>query len=140
MLFNGDYVFSYFLPLNYISLWIVITTPIITLILFLYGYLFYIKRFFIRTINIKEKSTNNDFWRSKNEQKDLFIFFNFSFIFFYITLSSPILYTGWRHLYFLHPFMIYLSCIGIFLINLKKKEKYNVYHNIEFRFVQFIRS
>ena len=123
MLFNGDYVFSYFLPLNYISLWIVITTPIITLILFLYGYLFYIKRFFIRTINIKEKSTNNDFWRSKNEQKDLFIFFNFSFIFFYITLSSPILYTGWRHLYFLHPFMIYLSCIGIFLINLKKKRK-----------------
>ena len=66
----------------------VITTPIITLVLFLYGYLFYLKRFFFRTINIKEKSTTNDFWRSKNEQKDLFIFFNFSFIFFYINSSK----------------------------------------------------
>ncbi len=119
MLFNGDYVFSYFLPLNYIPLWIFITTPIIILLLFFYGYLFCLKRFFIRAINIKEKSFYNDFWRSKNEHKDLFIFLNFNLIFFYIILSSPVLYTGWRHLYFLHPLMIYLGCYALYLIDLK---------------------
>ncbi len=123
ILFNGEYFFSHFLPMSYLPTWILITTPIITLILFFIGYLFVLKRFFFRTLSIKIDSIFNDFWRSKNEQYDLFIFINFSLIFFYIVLTSPILYTGWRHLYFLHPMMIYLSCITLLLVNKKKYEK-----------------
>ena len=122
MLFNGDYVFSYFLPLSYIPLWMMITTPILILLLFFYGYFFCLRRFCIRTFNIKEMSSYNDFWRSKNEHKDVFIFLNFNLIFFYIILSSPVLYTGWRHLYFLHPMMVYLACYALFLIDLKYKK------------------
>lgn len=123
ILFNGEYFFTHFLPMSYLPTWIFITTPIITLILFSIGYFFIFKRLFFRTINIKNGSTFNDFWRSKNEQCDLFVFINFSLIFFYIIFTSPILYTGWRHLYFLHPMMIYLGCIAILLINKKKYEK-----------------
>lgn len=123
VLFNGEYFFTHFLPISYLPTWIFITTPIVTLILFLIGYLFIVKRLFYRTINIKSESSLNDFWRGSNEKFDLFVFVNFSLIFFYIIFTSPILYTGWRHLYFLHPMMIYLSCIALLQLNKKKYEK-----------------
>ena len=51
---------------------------------------------------------------------DFFIFLNFFIpIFFVITLNSTI-YNGWRHLYFLYPFLIYLSIYGIKFLNTKK--------------------
>ena len=36
-------------------------------------------------------------------------------------MSSTVLYTGWRHLYFLHSFIIYLGCFGLSLININFK-------------------
>jgi len=123
MLFNGNYVFSHYLPLSYLPVWILITTPIIVLLLFFIGYTFLVKRSFVRIINIKEDAVYKDFWRSKKEKKDFFIIFNFTLIFFYIILSNTVLYTGWRHLYFLHIFIIYIGCFAIYLIDLKIKKK-----------------
>ena len=54
---------------------------------------------------------------------DFIIFLNFSLVFFYIIFFSPVLYTGWRHLYFLHVFMTYACCIGLYIINKKFKNK-----------------
>ena len=72
----------------------------------------------------------NDFWRGKNENKDLIIFFMFNLFFFYIILSSTVLYTGWRHLYFLHSFIIYLGCIGISLLNINFKKTKIVFFSL----------
>ena len=121
MLFNGDYIYSNRLPMSYLPVWILITTPLITLFLFIYGYIYLLKRLCSRILQVKDDVPFNDFWRSKNEKKDLIIFFIFNSIFFYIILSSTVLYTGWRHLYFLHSFMIYLGCVGLSLININFK-------------------
>jgi len=125
MLFNGQYVDSRFLPLSYVPLWIIISIPITSLSLFLFGYYYLFKRFFKRLINIKQKNVFNDFWRGKKEKKDFLFFLNFSLIFFYVILSNTDLYNGWRHLYFLHVFIIYFACIGLFRLRLIfKKNKY----------------
>jgi hypothetical protein len=124
MLFNGNYIFSNFLPLSYLPTWILITTPISILILFFIGYTNLMRRSLMRIINIKQDSIYKDFWRSKKEKKDFFIIFNFTIIFFYIILSNTVLYTGWRHLYFLHVFIIYISCFAIYLVDLKIKKKF----------------
>jgi len=123
MLFNGNYIFSNLLPLSYLPVWIIITTPIISLILFAIGYAIIIKRSFTRLINIKPNTNYSDFWRSKKENKDFFVILNFSAIFFYIILSNSVLYTGWRQLYFLHFFLTYIGCFAIYYIDLKIKNK-----------------
>ena len=119
MLFNGQYIDSRFLPLSYVPVWIAITTPFITLLLSIFGYLLLSKRVFVRTVNIREQKIHNDFWRGDNEKKDFFIFFNFTLIFFYIILANSDLYNGWRHLYFLHIFMIYFACVAIYRFQIK---------------------
>ena len=121
MLFNGDYIYSNRLPMSYLPVWILITTPLITLLLFIYGYVFSFRRLYNRTLQIKDDVPFNDFWRGKNEKKDLIVFFMFNSIFIYIILSSAVLYTGWRHLYFLHSFIIYLGCIGLSLLSINFK-------------------
>ena len=73
MFFNGEYIDSSFLPYSYIFTWILITTPILYIILFLIGFFVIFRRFFLRLINIKENSYYPDFWRGVNEKKDLFI-------------------------------------------------------------------
>jgi len=127
MLFNGNYIFSNFLPISYLPTWIIITTPIISLILFLIGYAIIIKRSFARLINIKSNAIYSDFWRGKKENKDFFVILNFSLIFFYVILSNSVLYTGWRQLYFLHIFFTYIGCFAIYYLILKIKKNIFLY-------------
>ena len=47
---------------------------------------------------------------------------SFNIIFFYIILSNTDLYNGWRHLYFLHFFISYIACIGLYNILLVFKK------------------
>ncbi len=119
MMFNGEYVNSKYLPLNYLPVWIIITTPLIIIFFSFVGYFNLLKRFFLRFISIKEKMITNDFWRSEKESKDFFIFLNFNLIFFYIILSNTDIYNGWRHLYFFHVFIIYIACNGIYYLKIK---------------------
>ena len=65
------------LPLRYIPKWILISTPIFYLIFFVIGFSFYIKRIFLRLINIKNESLNHDLWKGKKKKFDFFIFFSF---------------------------------------------------------------
>ncbi len=143
MLFKGDYVDSKFLPLDYVPLWIAITLPISTLLIFIFGYLNLFKRFFTRLIDIKEKNNFNDFWRGNSEKKDFLVFVCFSLIFFYIILSNTDLYNGWRHLYFLHLFITYIACYGLYraTIILKNKDFFFIIilFLITFNFVEILR-
>ena len=122
-LFDGNYVYSNFLPYDYILTWILISTPILYVILFIIGYILIFKRFFIKFINIKDNTHYYDLWRGNNEKKDLFILFNFTLFIFYLSTSEIVLYTGWRHVYFINIFIIYIATYAFYQIDLNLKLK-----------------
>jgi len=128
ILFNNEFINNRNVPETYLLTWIFISTPIITMIFFLLGYVFYFKRFIKRFINIEKKQLYMDFWRGRNEQKDFIIFLILtSFYLSLLVFNSPF-YNGWRLVYFLNIFIIYFAVYQInnFIIlyrknNLKKK-------------------
>ena len=136
MLFNGEYVYTNFLPYNYIFSWIFITTPILYIILFLIGYIQIFRRFFLKFLNIKDKAYYYDLWRGVKEKKDLFILFNITIVISYFILSDVILYNGWRHIYFINTFIIYIATYAFYRIDLhlqlKSKKKFHYYISILF--------
>jgi len=140
MFFNGEYISTNFLPYSYIFTWILITTPILYILLFLIGYYYIFKKLFIRFINIKEKSNYPDLWRDINEKQDLFIFFILTSVIFYLITFNVRLYTGWRQIYFLNVFIIYISVYGFYKIhlNLKSKIKPNIQFGLIGLFLIFI--
>ena len=131
MLFNGKYVYTNFLPYNYIFTWIFITTPILYTILFIIGYVQIFRRFFLKFLNIKDNAYYDDLWRGVNEKKDLFILFNITCVISYLILSGVTLYNGWRHLYFINIFIIYIATYAFYRIDLhlrsKSKKKIHYY-------------
>ena len=133
-LYDGEYVNAEFLPMGYLLRWIFMTVPVLILIFFTIGYVYLFKKFFYRFINIEKDKLYNDFWRSEKERTHFLFFIIFSSIFFYITLSSPVLYNGWRQVYFLNIFLIYISIFGLHISLLVftrkerlKKFKYVIY-------------
>ncbi len=113
VLFNNNFISNRILPETYLFTWILITTPIITVSLFLLGYFFYFKRFIIRFIYIKEKQPFKDLWRGQKEQKDFINFFLLtSFCLALLVLNSPF-YNGWRLVYFINIFIIYFAIYQI---------------------------
>ena len=125
VLFLGEYYPPGYLPYYYLIFWIFISTPVIHLILFLTGFIFYSKRLIKRFFQIKNFSIYNDLWRSKNEKKDFLIFLNLIVFFLFFTFMNIILYNGWRIAYFFYIFIIYYSTLGIYWIFiLIRKKKY----------------
>ena len=123
LLFDGNYVYSKLLPYDYIFTWILISTPMLYLILFVIGYILIFKRFFIRFINIKDNEHYYDLWRGNNEKKDFFMLFNVTSIMFYLVTSEIVLYNGWRHIYFINIFIIYISVYAFYQIDINLKLK-----------------
>ena len=136
ILFDGSYVYTNFLPYSYIFTWVFITTPILYTILFITGYAQIFRRFFLKFLNIKEKNYYYDLWRGVNEKKDLFILFNITGIISFLILSNAILYNGWRHIYFINTFIIYIATYAFYRIDiyfqLKLKKKIHYYISILF--------
>ena len=112
--FNGEFIHSNFMQYDYILIWILITTPILYTIFFLIGYFQIFKRFFIKFINIKTNVPYYDLWRGTKEKKDLFVFFNITAIILYWITLSKLHYNGWRHLYFLNIFFIYIATYAFY--------------------------
>ena len=122
ILYNGKYILTTNLPDSYIFTWIGVTTPIINVILLLLGFCFVVNRLFLRFILIdKVQSNYSDFWRSKNEMKDYFIFFNLTTILSTLLFLNVSLVSGWRHLYFLNIFIVYLAAYSLNIILLRLK-------------------
>jgi len=140
MIFNGNLISSHSLPSNYIFLWIFITTPFLYTALFIFGYIKIFRRFFLRFLNIEENKIYDDFWRGINEKKDLFILFNITVVILYLVSFNTPLYSGWRHVYFLNVFIIYISIIGFYQIGifLNRKFKKNYHYHISLIFLMFI--
>ena len=93
------------------------------LVLLIFGFYYLGKRFFYRFILVDQVKNNDcDFWRGKNEMKDYYIFINFVSIISVLIFLNVSLTSGWRHLYFLNFFMIYICAYSVkfFTINFKK--------------------
>lgn len=125
-IFNGDYIYSTSIPDSFIFTWIGISTPILNLVLFIFGFFYLGKRLLFRFISVDQlNSLKSDFWRNKREMKDYFIFFNLTVIIsLLVSLSAPLV-NAWRHLYFLNFFLIYISTYFIMILTFKFKKHLN---------------
>ena len=76
------------------------------------GLFFVFKTFLSNLININEK---NDFllWKNNKEMNELFILFVFLIPIFIVIMLNSTLYTGWRHLYFVYPPLIFIAVKGV---------------------------
>ncbi len=123
ILYEGEYYLTDALPDSFIFKWISITTPIFNLILFFSGIIFLFIRFFKRFISIENISKYKyDLWRSDKEMMDYFIIFNITSILLILLFLDVPFVSGWRHLYFLNVFIVYVCSFFLYFYNLKFKD------------------
>ena len=119
--FDNEFYKQQYLPISYIPKWIFISNPLFLIIFFLFGLFYFSKRFFIRLINIsyyENTISKSDFWKSFKEKFDFFIFISFlQIIFIYMTFDLHI-YSSWRHFFFVHFFISYISVYLIYFFYL----------------------
>ena len=116
ILYLGNYLNPENLPWHYFFVWFLSTTPIIFVFIILFGILIFLKKYFNFFLKITFDK-NLKLWKTSDQMTLLFIFLCFFIpIFFVITLNST-LYNGWRHLYFVYPFLIYLAIYGLNVIS-----------------------
>ena len=118
-LYFGEYILGSNLPWHYTFVWIFITTPILYLLLFAYGFVNTSLRLKNRFFNITNDSKTNDLWSGDQELSDLLHYLIFILPIFLVVSLNSTLYDGWRHLYFIYPSFIYIALKGLQLINIK---------------------
>ena len=118
--FEGNYYNNNFLPISYLPIWILISTPVLHLTLFFIGFFFILKRIFQRLLEIKENSITNDLWRGAKEKFDVFITLNFLVLFGLMVLLNIRLFNSWKHLYFLNFYFVYISTYFCYLFFIGK--------------------
>jgi len=123
VLFEGAFIKTTELPWYYIPLWIIITTPVLYILLFLSGILYILPNFLKHPLQI---------FRNEDEKSDIiFLLLFFSPLFAVIFLKS-VLYDGWRQMYFIYPPFLLVALIGFSCLikqaKLKlKKDYYNTF-------------
>ena len=119
--FLGKYYNSDLVPYTYLPIWIVISTPVLHLILFSYGFFILSKRLYGRLINLKINSSVNDFWRGKNESKDFSMLTSFILTLCGLIFFNLKFYNSWRIGYFLYFFIIYFAVFALYITLAKKR-------------------
>jgi len=95
--FFGEYMEGSEMPWYYLPFWMGITIPVITLIFFIGGLI----------ISVLPRYRSNDV----HTRMDLIVFLFFILPFLYIVLKGPVIYNGWRHMYFVFPAMVYFAVL-----------------------------
>lgn len=104
ILFMGQYYRPSDIPFYYLPLWIIMTTPLFLQLLLGTGLVFQVKNMYIRVIRkIKFEGVT---WNK------LFLLLCMIIPVIYVVLFSPTLYNGWRHFYFIYPFMAFFALLG----------------------------
>lgn len=129
ILYLGNYINPEHIPWHYFFVWFSYTTPTIYLLLIIVGLFVFLKNYlnFFLKIDFKKKIL---LWSNQDQMINLFIFSVFFIPIFFIVCLNSTLYNGWRHLFFLYPFLVYLSLYGILII--KKKKNRKIYKSIIF--------
>ena len=109
----GHFVYSKAIHWFYFPLWISVTTPFFIILLFMYGFSVSIYRIFNRLIKISKDNDLNDLWRGRIEFQELFFTVFIIAPIFLVVVFKSTSYSGWRHLYFIYPFIILLSLSGL---------------------------
>ena len=112
-LFLGKYILSTNIPSHYHIVWIGITTPLIVIILFIYGSILFLRRIFVRVYKLNDDL--NDLWRGDKEMFDIYLFVLILFSIL-LVMHKGLGYTGWRHLYFIYPSIIMISLYGLYYL------------------------
>ena len=124
--YAGKYMSAQIIDWYYLPLWIIVTTPFYILFFFILNFLKTIQRIIKRMLVIDSKKKFNDLWRGNKELHTL-IFFSFIFISIFSTIIfKSTLYNGWRHFYFIYPFIVILALseIRTFFHLFKKLRKF----------------
>ena len=87
--------------------WIAVTTPISYILLFILGLILFARRLIKRILKINENSIYNDLWRGDKEKVDVLFFLNFLVPLITIIVLHSSLYTGWRHIFFIYPSLVF---------------------------------
>ena len=126
----GEFIKATDIPWHYTIVWIFITLPLTSLILFLIGTYFVLLKFSKNFLNFENKTFEKNFWSNHHEKIDFFIILCFFIPIFSVIIFNSTLYNSWRHLYFLYPFLIYTSITGFSLlmnINIKLRKFFTVF-------------
>tara|TARA_B100000989_G_scaffold151871_1_gene113329 strand:+ start:11137 stop:12720 length:1584 start_codon:yes stop_codon:yes gene_type:complete len=103
ILYLGQFYQNSQTPWHYLFVWLILTTPILYIVLFVFG-----------LVNILSKLNKFLFSSNSNfNHNEIFILFNFLIPFLAAVLLSKSLLNGWRHLYFVYPFFLIISVIGL---------------------------
>lgn len=107
--YAGKYIPAKMVDWYYLPLWIGVTTPFYILFFFLINFFRTVRRVVKRLMMMSEVKKLNDLWRGKRELYNL-IFFSIIFISLLLSIIfNSTLYGGWRHFYFIYPFIIILA-------------------------------
>jgi hypothetical protein len=131
ILFNNNYISTEHIPYKYLPTWIIISTPALHIIFFLLGFFFISKRLIIKFLEIEKIPKNKDLWCGFNEKKDFLMLFTLSAIFILVVIQNIKLYNGWRLMYFLNTFFVYIATYSIYRIYLKirlSKKRVNLFN------------
>ncbi len=104
ILFLGTYYSAQNIPRMYLPIWILITVPIFTLLLFLAGLVSIAKLSFCSKIH----ELNRYIFLPIPAVNAILIIFMIC----YVIIMRPVIYDGWRQFYFLYPSIIYLAILG----------------------------
>ena len=79
-----------------------------------------------RILKIDENKTHNDLWRGEDEKIDVILFMNIFIPILSVVIMHSSLYTGWRHMFFIYPSIVFFIIYSIKMINIlyvKNKHK-----------------
>lgn len=114
----GNYINAKNIHWYYIPLWIFITIPPFILLLFTLGIVSLIKRVLRRLFVINNNYENKDLWRGGSELIDLISILSIVLPIGLTILLNSTLYNGWRHLYFVYPFLVLISINPIYRLKM----------------------
>lgn len=113
-LFLGKQTKIQYLPDSYLPIIFFATSPIFLSCLGIIGFFFILQNVLKNLLNLDKSKLNNNLWKNDKEFKLLFCFTTlFIPIFFYYVFDS-IIYSGWRHFFFLYPFFV-IFALNVFL-------------------------
>ncbi len=101
ILYRGMIISSFNLPPDYLPFWILISTPLLYLLLFI------VSLFFLAKKLIQYHSLPILVWLN------LYVFF---LPIISVLILNSVIYDGWRHLYFIYPSLIFIALTGVEII------------------------
>ena len=128
ILYLGEYIKANFVPWHYFFVWFFISTPMIFSFFIISGLFTILKKTTVNFMNLKAK---NDFllWKTKKDMNELYVLFVFLIPLALVIFLHSTLYTGWRHLYFIYPSLVFIGVKGFSAIvsAISKKKKIFIY-------------